>query len=118
MRSGQTIKASANFSFLFVYFFIYVTKQHFVCDFLFSTVSNSNSNHQLKLNLVSKPFTHFKSVVIDIKRNCSNFTAEKMSKLVSCDFEVFGKVQGVYFRKYTEKQAIILGLRGEVTSDK
>ncbi|KAG5677310.1 hypothetical protein PVAND_007079 [Polypedilum vanderplanki] len=35
-----------------------------------------------------------------------------MSKLVSCEFEVFGKVQGVYFRKYTEKQAIILGLRG------
>lgn len=37
-----------------------------------------------------------------------------MSKLVSCEFEVFGKVQGVYFRKYTEKQAIILGLRGKV----
>jgi acylphosphatase len=36
-----------------------------------------------------------------------------MSKVVSCDFEVFGKVQGVYFRKYTEKQAIILGLRGD-----
>ncbi|CRL03068.1 CLUMA_CG016403, isoform A [Clunio marinus] len=35
-----------------------------------------------------------------------------MPKLVSCDFEVFGKVQGVYFRKYTEKQATVLGLRG------
>lgn len=40
-----------------------------------------------------------------------------MSKLVSCDFEVFGKVQGVYFRKYTEKQAIILGMRGKFISD-
>ncbi|CAH1713306.1 unnamed protein product [Chironomus riparius] len=35
-----------------------------------------------------------------------------MSKIVFCEFEVFGKVQGVYFRKYTERQAIILGLRG------
>lgn len=36
-----------------------------------------------------------------------------MPNLVTCEFEVFGKVQGVYFRKYTEKQAVILGLRGE-----
>lgn len=36
-----------------------------------------------------------------------------MSKMVTCEFEVFGKVQGVYFRKYTERQAIILGLRGK-----
>lgn len=33
-----------------------------------------------------------------------------------CEFEVFGKVQGVYFRKYTERQAIILGLRGKYYS--
>ncbi|KAJ8925267.1 hypothetical protein NQ315_009095 [Exocentrus adspersus] len=33
-------------------------------------------------------------------------------KLVSVDFEVFGRVQGVFFRKYTEQQAKRLGLRG------
>ncbi|PSN41634.1 Acylphosphatase-1 [Blattella germanica] len=34
------------------------------------------------------------------------------SQLISVDFEVFGKVQGVSFRKYTEKQAKKLNLRG------
>lgn len=29
-----------------------------------------------------------------------------------CDFEVFGKVQGVFFRKYTREQATKLGLTG------
>ncbi|XP_023293513.2 acylphosphatase-2 [Lucilia cuprina] len=33
-------------------------------------------------------------------------------KLFALDFEVFGKVQGVFFRKYTEKQAKLLDLRG------
>ncbi|XP_073831192.1 acylphosphatase-2-like [Musca autumnalis] len=33
-------------------------------------------------------------------------------RLFALDFEVFGKVQGVFFRKYTEKQANQLGLRG------
>ena len=41
---------------------------------------------------------------------------KEMSKIVFCEFEVFGKVQGVYFRKYTERQAIILGLRGKYYS--
>ncbi|XP_068246202.1 acylphosphatase-2-like isoform X2 [Palaemon carinicauda] len=33
-------------------------------------------------------------------------------KLISVDFEVFGIVQGVFFRKYTEQQGRKLGLRG------
>lgn len=33
-------------------------------------------------------------------------------KLVSLEFEVFGRVQGVFFRKYTQKQSKELGLRG------
>lgn len=36
-----------------------------------------------------------------------------MSKLVSCEFEVHGKVQKVHFRKYTQNQALALGIRGE-----
>ncbi|KAM8704305.1 hypothetical protein ACLKA7_008845 [Drosophila subpalustris] len=32
--------------------------------------------------------------------------------LYGCSFEVFGRVQGVFFRKYTEKQANNLGVRG------
>ncbi|GLV40219.1 uncharacterized protein CBL_03633 [Carabus blaptoides fortunei] len=33
-------------------------------------------------------------------------------KLLSVDFEVFGVVQGVFFRKYTEKQSKLLGVKG------
>ncbi|KAK3599017.1 hypothetical protein CHS0354_007484 [Potamilus streckersoni] len=35
-------------------------------------------------------------------------------KLVSVDYEVFGKVQDVFFRKYTKKKARSLGLVGWV----
>uniref|UniRef100_A0A182ITY8 acylphosphatase n=1 Tax=Anopheles atroparvus TaxID=41427 RepID=A0A182ITY8_ANOAO len=34
------------------------------------------------------------------------------AKILACDFEVFGIVQGVFFRKYTKKQATSLGVRG------
>ncbi|KAF6208871.1 hypothetical protein GE061_014613 [Apolygus lucorum] len=36
------------------------------------------------------------------------------TKSVSVDFEIFGKVQGVFFRKYTQKRALNLGLGGFV----
>ncbi|XP_030377241.1 acylphosphatase-1 [Scaptodrosophila lebanonensis] len=35
-----------------------------------------------------------------------------MSVVYSCEFEVYGKVQGVYFRKHAEQKAKSLGLRG------
>ncbi|KAM8706550.1 hypothetical protein ACLKA7_010764 [Drosophila subpalustris] len=35
-----------------------------------------------------------------------------MASVYSCEFEVFGKVQGVYFRRHAEKKAKTLGLRG------
>ncbi|XP_029052140.1 acylphosphatase-1-like [Osmia bicornis bicornis] len=35
-----------------------------------------------------------------------------MSKLVGVDFEVYGRVQGVFFRKYTQKRGEELGLKG------
>ncbi|EEB13738.1 Acylphosphatase-2, putative [Pediculus humanus corporis] len=34
------------------------------------------------------------------------------SKLISVNFEIYGKVQGVFFRKFTQEQATALGLRG------
>ncbi|ETN61118.1 acylphosphatase [Anopheles darlingi] len=34
------------------------------------------------------------------------------AKLLACDFEVFGIVQGVFFRKHTQKYASSLGVRG------
>ncbi|XP_063598793.1 acylphosphatase-2-like isoform X2 [Penaeus indicus] len=34
------------------------------------------------------------------------------SDLLALDFEVFGTVQGVFFRKYTHDQGVKLGLRG------
>uniref|UniRef100_A0A2M3ZDS1 Acylphosphatase n=1 Tax=Anopheles braziliensis TaxID=58242 RepID=A0A2M3ZDS1_9DIPT len=34
------------------------------------------------------------------------------AKLLACDFEVFGIVQGVFFRKHTQKYATSLGVRG------
>ena len=39
---------------------------------------------------------------------------ETTGSLVACDFEIFGKVQGVFFRKYTQQQAAKLNLIGWV----
>ena len=36
------------------------------------------------------------------------------SKLVSLEFEVFGTVQGVCFRMYTQQHGNLLGIRGTV----
>ncbi|KAJ3650136.1 hypothetical protein Zmor_021844 [Zophobas morio] len=33
-------------------------------------------------------------------------------KLLATDFEVYGRVQGVFFRKYTQQEATKLGLKG------
>ncbi|KZC07435.1 PREDICTED: acylphosphatase-1-like [Dufourea novaeangliae] len=42
----------------------------------------------------------------------SQTTNRTMSQLIGVDFEVFGKVQGVFFRKYTQKRGKELGLKG------
>ncbi|XP_028171270.1 acylphosphatase-1-like [Ostrinia furnacalis] len=41
-------------------------------------------------------------------------TVNKKAGLTTADFEVFGKVQGVYFRKHTQRKATELGLKGWV----
>ncbi|KAJ2949044.1 hypothetical protein O0L34_g5985 [Tuta absoluta] len=38
----------------------------------------------------------------------------KKTSLSNVDFEVFGKVQGVFFRKHTQRRASELGLKGWV----
>lgn len=42
----------------------------------------------------------------------STTSTETTNNKVSCEFEVMGRVQGVFFRKYTQNQAKALGLRG------
>ena len=46
----------------------------------------------------------------------NNYTRTELSNmaLVALEYEVFGKVQGVFFRKYTNEKAKSLGLRGWV----
>ena len=41
-------------------------------------------------------------------------SAKASESFVSCDFEIFGTVQGVFFRKYTQQQATKLNLVGWV----
>ncbi|XP_063534691.1 acylphosphatase-2-like [Cydia strobilella] len=48
---------------------------------------------------------------VSLLRSHSTTAAAAMA-LKSSDFEVFGRVQGVFFRKYTKEQADKLGLRG------
>ena len=42
----------------------------------------------------------------------SSGSGEPSHVLTRCSFEVFGKVQGVFFRKYTKQQAQALGVTG------
>ena len=42
----------------------------------------------------------------------------KTGSMIALDFEVFGKVQGVFFRKYTQKKGNELGLRGWIMNTK
>ncbi|XP_044730050.1 acylphosphatase-1-like isoform X2 [Chrysoperla carnea] len=42
----------------------------------------------------------------------ANLKQNVSGKLLAVDFEVFGKVQGVFFRKFTQKQANELGVNG------
>ncbi|GBP65399.1 Acylphosphatase-2 [Eumeta japonica] len=44
----------------------------------------------------------------------SVITKPNVPSLLNVDFEVFGKVQGVYFRKHTQRRAMELGLKGWV----
>ncbi|XP_047991704.1 acylphosphatase-2-like [Leguminivora glycinivorella] len=44
----------------------------------------------------------------------SRLSTYKPPVVHTTDFEVFGKVQGVYFRKYTQKKALDLGVKGWV----
>jgi acylphosphatase len=47
-------------------------------------------------------------------KTATSSSKEESGSLVSCDFEIFGTVQGVFFRKYTQQQATKLKLVGWV----
>ena len=51
--------------------------------------------------------------VVSLYIYLSSDEAEAMA-LVAVEFEVFGRVQGVFFRKFTNEKALSLGLRGWV----
>jgi len=46
------------------------------------------------------------------KTSSSSSSEHTMSRVMSVDFEVFGRVQGVFFRKHTQKTAARLGVVG------
>lgn len=56
------------------------------------------------------------SILVDSMATSNNpkSSTETSGSLMACDFEIFGKVQGVFFRKYTQQQATKLNLVGWV----
>jgi len=44
----------------------------------------------------------------------SKISGDSSMALVAVEYEVFGRVQGVFFRKFTNEKALSLGLRGWV----
>ncbi|XP_017473270.1 PREDICTED: acylphosphatase-2-like [Rhagoletis zephyria] len=56
----------------------------------------------------------FPETAESVKGDAFSFKEVEMAakRIYGVDFEVFGKVQGVFFRKHTEKQAKVFGLRG------
>ena len=53
------------------------------------------------------------ALIVIISRSSDNNTDRSMS-LIAVQFEVFGRVQGVFFRKFTNEKALSLELRGWV----
>mmetsp|Transcript_25414 Transcript_25414/g.60436 ORF Transcript_25414/g.60436 Transcript_25414/m.60436 type:complete len:193 (+) Transcript_25414:191-769(+) len=57
-------------------------------------------------------------VVVESAQNMQASLRVQDQKLIGAHFEVFGKVQGVYFRKYTKQEADRLGVVGWVMNTK
>ena len=55
-------------------------------------------------------------VIITLLYRADNTTiaADDKMSLIAVQYEVFGRVQGVFFRKFTNEKALSLGLRGWV----
>ncbi|XP_068154306.1 acylphosphatase-2 [Drosophila tropicalis] len=74
------------------------------------------SNSVLAVGIVLLASSQFQfivnSLILDKSPKGSTMGTSEKQTLYSVDFEVFGRVQGVFFRKYTEKQAKSLGVRG------
>ncbi|KAI9341405.1 Acylphosphatase-domain-containing protein [Obelidium mucronatum] len=68
------------------------------------------SNASLKASL--------SSVQTGYKKKAPIMSSASTTDIVTLKFQVFGKVQGVYFRKYTAAKANELGLSGTVRNNK
>ncbi|KAI5702050.1 hypothetical protein M8J75_016075 [Diaphorina citri] len=70
---------------------------------------SGNEERHLENYILSSEHCIFNPIVCDY---CSVDNSDTMSDITSVEFEVFGKVQGVFFRKYTQSKANELGLKG------
>nr|XP_023684078.1 acylphosphatase-1 isoform X1 [Paramormyrops kingsleyae] len=60
-------------------------------------------------------FTAFN--ISNLQRSYSSVMSDQ-EDLISVDYEIFGRVQGVFFRKYTQAEGTNLGLTGWVQNTK
>ncbi len=54
------------------------------------------------------------NIMATVSGNTDSNSKETSESYAACDFEIFGTVQGVFFRKYTQQQATKLNLVGWV----
>ncbi|XP_053979380.1 acylphosphatase-1-like [Hylaeus anthracinus] len=72
----------------------------------------SSNNDQILIEKYLKRVFCFLLVSSTLSEVASQDTHSTMSKLIAVDFEVYGTVQGVFFRKYTQKRGKELSLTG------
>ena len=60
----------------------------------------------------------FVTVLLLYRQSIHTESRMAAAKLLHVDFEVFGRVQGVFFRKYTQQKAKSIGVRGWIRNTK
>ncbi|XP_001607421.1 acylphosphatase-1 [Nasonia vitripennis] len=59
-----------------------------------------------------KKFEVYSTLIVAFLIYIQSISSPPLEMTVGVDFEVYGRVQGVFFRKYTEARATELGLKG------